>query len=221
MPRKTSPSARTEAPAVATRDRIVAEAENLIARHGIEGLQVKVIAETIGIRPPSVFAHFTGRDDIVRAVVERLLHRIEELFDAPVEGTPEQELRLRTRRMMLFLLDHPADARILLRDLAQAGVPDVNSFHLTPRLMDKVYSTVNDVLRRGAREGTFRRVKAETFVSQLLGGMLANLAWAGWDGSGMPRTSSRAEVVRNAEDMAVALARTANAPAGRSRPTRK
>lgn len=216
MPRKTRSSAKAPAPVVATRDRIVAEAENLIARHGIEGLQVKGIAEAIGIRPPSVFAHFSGRDDIVRAVVERLLHRIEEVFDAPVAGSPEEELRVRSRRMALFLLDHPADARILMRDLAHAGVPDVNSFQLTPRLLDKVYATVNDVLRRGAKEGTFRRVKAETFVSQMLGAMLANLAWSGWDSTGLPKTSSRAEVVRNAEDMAMALARAVPAPVARA-----
>ena len=194
-------------PGPGTRDRIVAVAEDLIARHGIEGLQVKEIAARVGIRSPSVFAHFGGRDDIVGAVVERLLRRIERLFEAPLDGTPEEELRAGTRRMALFLVDNPADARILLRDLAQAGAPDVGQHDLTARLLERVYGTVKRVLQRGAAEGRFRRVRPETFVAQLLGGILANLAWAGWDVSGHPRPLvPRAQLLRDAEELAVALA---------------
>ena len=221
--RTTRATASTAGPEPATRDRIVVAAEDLIARHGIEGLQVKEIAARVGIRPPSVFAHFGGRDAIVSAVVERLLRRIEALFDAPAAGTPEEELRARTRRLALFLVDNPADARILLRDLAQAGAPDVERHDLTARLLDKVYDTVTTVLRRGAAEGRFRRMPAESFVAQLLGGTLAHLAWAGWDVSGQPRPLiPRAQLVRAAEDLAVALAeRRDDARATRRRRARK
>lgn len=196
-----------------TRDRIVAVAEELIARHGIEGMQVKEIAARVGIRPPSVFAHFAGKDDIVSAVVERMLRRIEALFDAPAEGTPEEELRARTRRLVLFLIDNPADARIVLREWAQAGAPDVERYNLTSRLLDKIYGRVTAVLRRGEVEGQFRRLRAERFVAQLLGAILGQLAWMGWDVSGHPRPLvSRQQLVRDAEHLAVALVRTAAPP---------
>jgi AcrR family transcriptional regulator len=192
-----------------TRDRIVAVAEELIARHGIEGMQVKEIAARVGIRPPSVFAHFAGKDDIVSAVVERMLRRIEALFDAPPEGTPEEELRARTRRLVFFLMDNPADARIVLREWAQAGAPDVERYDLRSRLLDKIYGRVTAVLRRGEAEGQFRRLRAECFVAQLLGAILGQLAWMGWDVAGHPRPLvSRQQLVRDAEHLAVALVRT-------------
>lgn len=204
--RTTRSAALTASPEPSTRERIVAAAEDLIARHGIEGLRVKEIAARVGIRPPSLFAHFGGRDDIVSAVVERMLRRIEALFDAPAEGTPEEEVRARTRRLVLFLIDNPADARIVLREWAQAGAPDVERHDLRVRLLDKIYGRVTTVLQRGADAGRFRRLRAESFVAQLLGGILAQLAWMGWDVSGHPRPLvSRAQLVRDAEDLAVAL----------------
>ena len=208
MQRTTPAATSTAGSEPATRDRIIAAAEDLIARHGLEGLQVKEIAARVGIRPPSVFAHFAGRDDIVGAVVERLLRRFEALVDAPAGGSPEEELRARTRQVARFLVDNPADARIVLRELAQAGAPDVDRHDLRTRLLDRIYAKVGSVLKRGARAGTFRRLRPESFVAQLLGGILAQLAWAGWDVSGRPRpVVPRAQLIRDAEDLAVALAR--------------
>jgi AcrR family transcriptional regulator len=189
-----------------TRDRIVAVAEELIARSGVEGMQVKEIAARVGIRPPSVFAHFNGKDDIVSAVVERMLRRMEALFDAPAKGTPEEEVRARTSRLVLFLIDNPAYARIVLREWAQAGAPDVERYDLRARLLDRIYGRVTKLLQRGADAGRFRRMRAESFVAQLLGGILAQLAWMGWDVSGHPRPLvSRAQLVRDAKHLAVAL----------------
>ena len=177
-------------------------------------MQVKEIAARVGIRPPSVFAHFAGKDDIVGAVVERLLRRIEALFDAPAEGTPEEEVRARTRRLVLFLIDNPADARIVLREWAQAGAPDVERYDLRARLLDKIYGRVTTLLQRGAAAGHFRRVQAESFVAQLLGAILAQLAWMGWDVTGHPRPLvSRQQLVRDAEHLAVALVRSLPKPA--------
>jgi AcrR family transcriptional regulator len=208
-------------PGSGTRDQIVAAAEDLIARHGLEGLQVKAIAARVGIRPPSVFAHFAGRDDVVGAVVERLLGRLDALFDAPAAGTPEEELRARTRQLVRFLIENPADARILLRELAQAGAPDVERHDLRARLLERIYDRVAAVLHRGASTGHFRRLRTESFVAQVLGGILAQLAWAGWDVTGRPRpVVSRTQLIRDAEDLAVAIVWRRPVPRRRARRAR-
>ena len=218
MRRTTRGAPPGDGPGSGTREQIVAAAEDLIARHGLEGLQVKAIAARVGIRPPSIFAHFAGRDDIVGAVVERLLGRLEALFDAPPAGTPEEELRTRTRQLVMFLVENPADARILLRELAQAGAPEVERHDLRARLLERIYDRVAAVLHRGAATGEFRRLRTESFVAQLLGGILAQLAWAGWDVAGRPRpVVPRAQLIRDAEDLAVALVQPrVGAGAGRS-----
>jgi len=61
---------------VSTRERILEVAEEIIARHGMEGLRLKDVAESVGIQPPSVFTHFDGREAIGDAVAHRVLEKI-------------------------------------------------------------------------------------------------------------------------------------------------
>jgi hypothetical protein len=94
----------------------------------------------------------------------------------------------------------------VLREWAQAGAPDVERYDLRARLLGKIYGRVTTLLQRGAVAGRFRRMQAESFVAQLLGAVLAQLAWMGWDVSGHPRPLvSRQQLVRDAEHLAVAL----------------
>jgi AcrR family transcriptional regulator len=66
---------RSEGVAESTRDRILEVAEELIALHGMEGFQLKDVAERVGIRPPSIFAHFRSREAVGEAVA---LHELEQ-----------------------------------------------------------------------------------------------------------------------------------------------
>ena len=49
---------------MSTKDRILEEALTLFAENGYDGTGVEQIAEKVGIKAPSLYKHFKGKEDI-------------------------------------------------------------------------------------------------------------------------------------------------------------
>jgi len=197
---------REEATSGGTREKILEEAEQLIARDGFEHFQLKEIAERLGISPPAIFAHFDGHAGVSQAVARRVLEAVTALA-IPLEGSdPATELRTFVRRLVAYLAAHPAHLRIWLSDLAKGGA--ASELDRETDLVAQFGGHVQRVLRSGSRSGQFRRIRHHAFVSQLLGSILSAVAWHGWDREG--RLILRVPVSRlqrEAEELAIALVR--------------
>ena len=63
-----------------TRDKILDEALTLFAENGYDGTSVEEIAEKVGIKAPSLYNHFKGKEDILNALIELAEARYEEFF---------------------------------------------------------------------------------------------------------------------------------------------
>ena len=63
-----------------TRDRILNEALTLFAENGYDGTSVEEIAEKVGIKAPSLYNHFKGKEDILNALIDMAEARYEEFF---------------------------------------------------------------------------------------------------------------------------------------------
>ncbi len=152
-----------------TRERILEVAEELISLHGMEGLRLKDVAERVGIRPPSIFAHFEGRDAIGDAVAQRVLEQLAEV----------------------------------LRDLTRTrSGPELA---LWSPVVPVIVARIEDLLRRGEREGLFRRVDGRAFLAQIQGAILGNIGWEGFREDGRPVTQlSTRKIQDQAEDLALA-----------------
>ncbi len=190
-------------PEISTREHILDVAEDLIARYGTEGLQLKEVAEQVGIRPPSVFAHFDGRQGIADAIGERILAQLVRRLGRVLDryDDPEEAVRQGIGSLVDHLLDNPAHVRLLLRDLARSSQSlDVD---LSSPEMSQMFTRIGEVLSEGERRGVFRRVRAVSFLAQVEGAILANIAFSGWDDSGRPRTPvKRGELRREAQAFA-------------------
>ncbi len=169
-----------------TRKRILESAEDLIAQHGVEGFQLKDVADRVGIRPPSVFAHFKGREDIAIAISERLVTNMLDLMTIRKTEPPEATLRRWVNDLMRHLNNKPAHVRILCRDLAQSGSPNSINDGATDHLREEVESRIQTLLEVGIAAGVFRKVRAGSVMSSFVGAALANLAWNGFDDEGRP-----------------------------------
>ena len=55
-----------------TRDKILDEALALFAENGYDGTSVEEIAEKVGIKAPSLYNHFKGKEDILNALIEKI-----------------------------------------------------------------------------------------------------------------------------------------------------
>ena len=192
-----------------TRERILAVAEEQIALHGVEGLQIKAVAEAVGIRPPSVFAHFRGREGIAAEVAVRIVRRLGEVVaDAIAQREePMAALRLGVRELVRHLVENPAHVRLLLRDLAQAGAGE--AFLEVGRLIAEIDDMLAELLERGRAQGVFRDVGVWPLLPMIEGAILARIAWHGFEPSGQPRMPEGLDQLQNElEELVVAFVRT-------------
>ena len=65
---------------MATKDKILEEALTLFSENGYDGTGVEQIAEKVGIKAPSLYKHFKGKEDIMNALIDNAEARYEEYF---------------------------------------------------------------------------------------------------------------------------------------------
>ena len=65
---------------MSTKDRILEESLTLFAENGYDGTGVEQIAEKVGIKAPSLYKHFKGKEDIMNALIDSAEEHYEESF---------------------------------------------------------------------------------------------------------------------------------------------
>ena len=63
-----------------TKERILEAALTLFAEKGYNGTSVEQIANAVGIRAPSLYKHYKGKEDILNALIDSAEARYEEMF---------------------------------------------------------------------------------------------------------------------------------------------
>ena len=101
---------------MSTRERIIEEALTLFAENGYDGTGVERIAERVGIKAPSLYKHFKGKEDILNAIIDEAESRYEESFGS-AENTgriPEnkEEFLQITMGKILFTMHDPMIRKI-------------------------------------------------------------------------------------------------------------
>ena len=116
------------------RAEILAATGRLLAEHGDENaVSIRLIADAVGVTPPSIYLHFPDKDTLIEAVCEERFTA----FDAAIEAAgnahddPLEALRARGRAYVAFALEHPEHYRVIfltrhdraLADLAEMVDP--------------------------------------------------------------------------------------------------
>lgn len=65
---------------LSTKERILEAALTLFSEKGYDGVGVDLIAETAGLKGPSIYKHFKGKEEILENILERVNHHYEEIF---------------------------------------------------------------------------------------------------------------------------------------------
>lgn len=101
---------------MATKDRILEEALALFSENGYDGTGVEQIAEKVGIKAPSLYKHFKGKEDIMNALIDNAEARYEEYFGSErhIGKLPEnrEEFIAVTMDRILFTMHDPMIRRI-------------------------------------------------------------------------------------------------------------
>ncbi len=190
-----------------TRERILEAAERLIAAHGAEGFQLKDVADAVGIRPPSVYAHFESRDAICRAVSHRLCDGIMAAVRLDQNREPMDALLQLLDDFVRYLTDRPAHLRLVLRELACNPFPSEDPERpSTGAAWQALSGAFTALVQRGIEAGRFRPLRPDSVQAQLVGAIATNLCWGGWDEAGNPIAGVPIEeIVRESQDLAVRL----------------
>jgi AcrR family transcriptional regulator len=152
--RPTAASIRIDTPT-----RVLDAAENAFALAGIAGAKLADIAAAAGIRRPSLLYHFSSKEGLYSAVVERgfdaLGHSLGEAMDT--EGEFEERLKRVLSCFVEFLDRRPHLARIVCRQIVDGSGPGKEI------LLNRVAPLLDRVVRWVEREGS-ERLRPEVSV---------------------------------------------------------
>ena len=106
-----------------TAERILDAAEALFAEHGYAGTTLRDVAERVGIRIPSLYNHFAGKDALYTAVLERGIGPIVDLLAEFAESGPAiyRDTRGAVQRIVALLAQRPNSARLVLYETLAGG----------------------------------------------------------------------------------------------------
>ena len=71
-----------------TKERILYAALNLISEKGYDGVGVDLIAENAGLKGPSIYRHYKGKEDILNSLIDLVMSHYEEGFG--LKNKPEE-----------------------------------------------------------------------------------------------------------------------------------
>ncbi len=156
----------------------------LIAAHGLEGLSVARVASRVGLVPSALYRHFSGKGELVDAVVGLIRERLHGNVAAVMTQTPDalERLRLLLMAHVRVIRENEGILRVIFSDELHHGHPDRK---------DRVYEMVGSYLKRiaaivseGQRTGRIRRDLDAGTISVMFLGLLqpASILWHLSDG---------------------------------------
>lgn len=98
------------------RAEILDAAGRLLAERGDEdAVSIRMIADAVGVTPPSIYLHFPDKDALIEAVCEERFKAFDDALEAAAAGAsgPLDEMRARGRAYVRFALDNPEHYRVL------------------------------------------------------------------------------------------------------------
>ena len=95
---------------MSTKDRILDEALTLFAENGYDGTGVEQIAEKVGIKAPSLYKHFKGKEDILNAIIDNAEAHYEKSFGSEqhigkIPESREDFVRVTMERILFTMRD--------------------------------------------------------------------------------------------------------------------
>jgi AcrR family transcriptional regulator len=150
----------------AAQRRIIEAALGLFAEHGISGTSLQMIADALGVTKAAVYHQYNTKDEIVLAVTQVVLARLE----AAVTAAEAERSRARARALLIaemvdLAVEQRGMAGVLQRD------PVMLRFLESHAPFRRVMVRVNRVLMGGASD-TRARVQTATVAAAVAGAVI-------------------------------------------------
>lgn len=104
------------------RERILAAAERIFARHGFFAARVSEIAKEAGVADGTIYLYFKSKDDLLISLFEHRMTQVNAELRAAIAGLgPSAQLRAFVHAYLQMVSDEPAAAEVLTLELRQSG----------------------------------------------------------------------------------------------------
>lgn len=111
------------APAQTSMPAVVAAGRQILEREGLTALTMQRVAAAVGVRAPSLYKRVTGRDDLVRLILEDIALELTAALDqAATTGDPRQDLRALANTFRTFAHARPAAYALLFAPHPADGI---------------------------------------------------------------------------------------------------
>ena len=171
-----------------TKQRILDKALELFAQRGYDAVSVGEIAAAVGIRAPSLYNHFSGKQAIFDAIVEataarykrdtgRLSVHVQDAEeDVPVfTGITEETLLEKVRGMFLYSLHDPVISRFRrMMTMEQFRSPALAALY-SRRYVDRMVAYHAEIFRSQIAAGQLRRAEPGTLALMYVSPVIALL----------------------------------------------
>lgn len=184
-----------------TRQRILDEAERLIAIKGVYGFTLKDVAGPLGIEVPAIYKHYRSRDDVMIEVSRRFIGMLSTQFEPRADLGPVDALHDGLDRFVELMMGHPAYVRLALVDFATPGggmeyvkLAAGGSFkdNFVGGPLASMHGRLGKLLKAGIRAGDFRDVDPSDFYRLVKASLLIRLVFP--DDALLVRRASAAEL---------------------------
>ncbi len=180
------PSVRVPKVPIPTRQRILNEAERLIALKGVYGVTLRDIAAPLRVQVPAIYKHYKSRDDVLIELSRQYIALLASQFKLRPELPPAAALRAALDAFVELMMRHPAYVRLALVDFATpgggmeyvklaAGGSFKENFFGGP--LAAMHTRLRKLLRAGIRSRDFRHIDASDVYRLVKASILIRLVF--------------------------------------------
>ena len=171
MPEEQPKPRRRRADGELSRERILDAATEIAAERGYEGTSIALVSKKCGLPASSIYWHFTDKDDLIAAVIERSFASWLAAWQFPDEGDAPDRMKGMAMQIAKALLDSPDFIRLGLMLALERRPVEARARAMFLQARAQAYGQLIDVIR----ELTPALTDAQTH-------QLATYALAGADG---------------------------------------
>lgn len=156
-----------------SRDKVLSQANQLIAQNGVEKLTIRAVATALDVRPQSIYNYAASLNDLVDQVGLRFVQDLTERLWAQLVGISGQAALLAfAREIRRTCQRHPNLAALLLKPSALEALPRTHAalIQLYQRLFASLH--LDETAPNHLAEVTLYRSAVFGFIVQELGGFL-------------------------------------------------
>lgn len=160
----------------ATKKKLFDAAMELIGERGFTDASVDKIVERAGVAKGTVYYHFTGKAELVEALIEDRLSPLAERFQAAAAANshdPRGAIEALVRAELEFLSEHSSFSKLLLTEMWREDRVWRGTLVL---LRSRLLTVIRDVIAAGIESGDFRNDVDPDFGASALFGMTATVA---------------------------------------------